>query len=147
MPSGEVFVMESGAFERPLPKASPRMRILSPFDNSVIQRERIKALFQFDYQLECYVPEEKRQYGYFCLPLLFKDELIGRMDCKAHRKTRVLEVKSLYFEQKGLDEEAVIPAFVDAITAFSQFQNCDSVTLTNVYPKYLSARLKQALAS
>ena len=147
MHSGEVFVMESGAFERPLPKASPRMRILSPFDNSVIQRERIKALFQFDYQLECYVPEEKRQYGYFCLPLLFKDELIGRMDCKAHRKTRVLEVKSLYFEQNGFDEEAVIPAFVDAITVFGQFQNCDSVTLSNVYPKHLSARLKQVLAA
>ena len=143
--SGEIFILEKGALERPVPRLNNRMLILSPFDNSVIQRERLKALFQYDYQLECYVPATKRQYGYFCLPLLYRDEFIGRMDCKAHRKTRHLEIKSLHFEQHIFDEESVIAAFVDAITQFCHFQNCDSVSLTKAYPKHLLQRLRSAL--
>ena len=143
--SGEIFILEKGALERPLPRLNNRMLILSPFDNCVIQRERLKALFQYDYQLECYVPATKRQYGYFCLPLLYRDEFIGRMDCKAHRKTRHLEIKSLHFEQHKFDEESVIAAFVDAITQFCHFQNCDSVSLTKAYPKHLTQRLRSAL--
>lgn len=143
--SGEVFILETGAFERPLPRLKNRMLILSPFDNSVIQRERLKALFQYDYQLECYVPAAKRQYGYFSLPLLFRDEFIGRMDCKAHRKISHLEIKSLHFEQHNFDEDLVITAFVDAITQFCQFQQCDSVSLTQAHPKRLAQRLHSAL--
>ena len=143
--SGEVFILETGVLERPLPRLKNRILILSPFDNSVIQRERLKALFQYDYQLECYVPAAKRKYGYFCLPLLFRDEFIGRMDCKAHRKINHLEIKSLYFEQHNFDEELVITAFVDAITQFCHFQNCDSVSLTKAHPKHLNQRLQSAL--
>ena len=143
--SGEVFILETGVLERPLPRLKNRILILSPFDNSVIQRERLKALFQYDYQLECYVPAAKRKYGYFCLPLLFRDEFIGRMDCKAHRKINHLEIKSLYFEQHNFDEELVITAFVDAITQFCHFQNCDSVSLTKAHPKQLNQRLQSAL--
>ena len=80
--SGEVFILETGALKCALPRLTSRMLIISPFDNSVIQRERLKALFQFDYQIECYVSAAKRQYGYFCLPLLYRNEFIGRMDCK-----------------------------------------------------------------
>ena len=79
--SGEVFILETGALERALLRLNNRMLILSPFDNSIIQRDRLKALFQFDYQLECYLPEAKRKYGYFCLPLLYCDKFIGRIDC------------------------------------------------------------------
>ena len=140
---GEVFILETGALERSLPRLSNRMLILSPFDNTVIQRERLKALFQFDYQIECYVPAAKRQYGYFSLPLLYRGEFIGRMDCKAHRKTRHLEIKLVHFEQLHLeqhnfDEELVIAAFLDAIRQFCHFQQCDSVSLTKAHPKHLS---------
>jgi uncharacterized protein len=145
--SGEVFLLKTGAFEGFLPPLKSRMLILSPFDNSVIQRDRLKALFQFDYQLECYVPEAKRQYGYFCLPLLYGDEFIGRMDCKAHRKIGQLEIKALYLEQHNFDEDLVIAAFVEAITAFCQFQNCDSVSLTKAHPNHLTKRLHIALES
>ena len=143
--SGEVFILETGAFERPLPRLNSRMLILSPFDNSVILRERLKALFQYDYQLECYVPAAKRQYGYFCLPLLYRDEFIGRMDCKAYRKISHLEIKSLHFEQHNFDEDLVIVAFVDAITQFCHFQKCDSVSLTKAHPKHLTQCLHSAL--
>jgi uncharacterized protein len=143
--SGEVFILEAGALERPLPRLNKRMLILSPFDNSVIQRERLKALFQYDYQIECYVPAAKRRYGYFCLPLLYRDEFIGRMDCKAHRKISHLEIKSLHLEQHNFDEDLVIAAFVDAIKKFRYFQKCDSVSLTKVQPKHLTQRLHNAL--
>jgi len=143
--SGEVYILETGALERPIPPLNSRMLILSPFDNSVIQRERLKALFQFDYKLECYVPATKRQYGYFCLPLLYRDEFIGRMDCKAHRKISHLEIRSLYFEQHNFDGDLVIVAFVDAITQFRYFQKCDSVSLTKAHPKHLTQRLRSAL--
>ena len=149
---GEIFVMPAGALEQTLPRASNRMKILSPFDNSVIQRDRLKSLFQYDYQIECYVPAAKRQYGYFSLPLLFRDEFIGRMDCKAHRKTRHFEIKSLYLEPKYLelrsfDEDIVIDAFVAAIAEFIQFQNCDSVSLTKAQPPHLTTPLQKALKS
>ena len=143
--SGEVFLLEAGAMESRLPRLNSRMRILSPFDNSVIQRERLKALFDYDYQIECYVPAAKRKYGYFSLPLLYRDEFIGRMDCKAHRKTGELEIKSLYFEQHNFDQEKVIAAFADAIKDFIRFQACRSISVTKVHPNHLSRPLCSAL--
>jgi uncharacterized protein YcaQ len=68
------------------PRSSAQVRILSPFDNAVIQRQRGREIFAFDYQIECYVPAPLRQFGYFCLPVLYRDRLVGRIDCKAHRK-------------------------------------------------------------
>lgn len=143
---GEVLLIEAGALERPMPRVSNRMLILSPFDNSVIQRERLKALFQYDYQIECYVPAAKRQYGYFSLPLLYRDQFVGRMDCKAHRKDRLLEIKSLYFEPHSFDNDQIVTAFVEALKTFSQFQRCDRVNLTEAYPKSLEQRLCRVLS-
>lgn len=130
-----------------MPRVKNRMLILSPFDNSVIQRERLKSLFHYDYQIECYVPAAKRRYGYFCLPLLFRDEFVGRMDCKAHRKARLLEIKSLHFEQHGFDEDLIVTAFLDAIARFCQFQECDAVRLNEACPKHLVQRLGGELES
>lgn len=143
--SGEVFIIKTGSLEGRSPRANNRFAILSPFDNSVIQRDRLKALFQYDYRLECYVPEAKRRYGYFSLPLLFRDEFVGRMDCKAHRKTRHLEIRSIHWEPHDFGEELFITAFADAIIKFSRFQNCDSVSLTKGRPKHLIQRLNSAL--
>jgi len=142
---GETFVLASGALEQPLPRLRSRMLILSPFDNSVIQRERLKAVFEYDYQLECYVPEARRQYGYFCLPLLYRDAFIGRMDCKAHRNNLHLEIKLLHLEPHRFDEEAVVAAFADAISQFCHFQECDSVSVDRVHPKHLKQPLRVAL--
>lgn len=142
---GDVFLLEAGAFEQPLPRLNPRLRILSPFDNSVIQRDRLKTLFQYDYQIECYVPAAKRQYGYFSLPLLYRDEFIGRMDCKAHRKIKHLEIKSLHLEPHSHDDEVVISALADAVVPFRQFQNCESVSVSQVYPQTLAQAVRGAL--
>ena len=149
LPNGELFITEAGALERTLPRLNDRLNnrllILSPFDNSVIQRDRLRALFEYDYQIECYVPAAKRRFGYFCLPLLFRGEFIGRMDCKAHRKIGQLEIKALHFETHDFDDDLVLDSFVDAIKLFSDFQNCDSIVLSDVFPKDLSERLRNKL--
>lgn len=72
--------------------------LLSPFDPLVWDRERALGMFGFDYRLECYVPEPKRQYGYFVLPILDRGRLVGRLDAKAHRAEGVLEVRALHLE-------------------------------------------------
>lgn len=146
-PNGDVLIIKAGALDGSMPRVSNRMHILSPFDNSLIQRDRLKAVFDFDYQLECYVPEAKRQHGYFSLPLLFRDEFVGRMDCKAHRKTKHLEIKALHWERNDHDEELLVQAFVEALKRFLPFQGCVSVSLTEVYPKRWAKRLRTVLAA
>lgn len=142
---GEVFVLEAGLLDRRLPRVTPRVLILSPFDNSVIQRERLRTLFQFDYQIECYVPAAKRKYGYFCLPLLFGDRFIGRMDCKAHRKDRHLEIKFLHLQGEGLNQAGFPAAFASALHQFREFQRCDTVSLNRVHPRVMRDRLESAV--
>ena len=84
-----------------------RTELLSPFDPIVWHRERASQLFGFDYLIECYTVEHKRQYGYFTLPILHRGALIGRLDPKAHRRQGVFEVKSFHLEpgvKLGLDD-------------------------------------------
>jgi uncharacterized protein len=73
--------------------------LLSPFDPLVWDRARARAVFGFDYQLECYTPEPKRRFGYFVLPILHHGRLVGRLDAKAHRKEGIFEIKSIHLEQ------------------------------------------------
>ncbi len=94
MNDGSPWWGETEALDSRAPRAG-RIALLSPFDNLVIQRERIRELFGFDFMIECYVPEAKRRFGYFCLPILHCDRLIGRMDCKSHRDQKRFQVKSL----------------------------------------------------
>jgi hypothetical protein len=79
-----------------LQKFNDDIRILSPFDNLLIQRHRLRKLFDFSYTLECYVPKHKRKFGYYCLPVLKGDTFIGVIDCKAYRESGVLELISAY---------------------------------------------------
>lgn len=145
--SGINLFVETETFESPMPRVSDRLSILSPLDNSVIQRDRLSALFGFDYQLECYVPQAKRRYGYFSLPLLFRDQFIGRMDCKAHRKLEQLEIKSLHLEQHSFDNDLVVEVFAKAIQAFCVFQQCTSVQLSPSLSATLKQKLQRAIAN
>ena len=111
------------------PRCDARIRILSPFDNLVIQRQRCREVFAFDYQIECYVPEAQRQFGYFCLPLLYRDRLVGRIDCKAHRASKRLEVRSIHLEQKVGDDFAQLMA--SALHSFASFNGCEQIEITD----------------
>ena len=83
---------------RKLPDAPERMRLLSPFDPVIRDRARVARLFGFDYRFEAFVPEPQRQYGYYVLPLLESDQLVGRVDPKFQRDRGVLEVRNVYWE-------------------------------------------------
>jgi uncharacterized protein YcaQ len=110
--------------EKPSPRSNKTVRILSPFDNAIIQRQRGQDVFQFNYLIECYVPAPKRQYGYFCLPILYGDRFVARADCKAHRKQGVFEIKSMHYEADFIPSEDFTQALANAINLFSKFNGC-----------------------
>ena len=107
-----------------LPEPPDRTRLLCPFDPILRDRARALRRFGFDYRFEAFVPEPKRQYGYFVLPILEGDRLVGRLDPKLHRDRGLLEIKGLWWEpgtkvtkarRRGLDEAlARLATFVGA---------------------------------
>ena len=109
--------------EKPLSKRT--LKILSPFDNLLIQRKRMTDLFSFDYQIECYVPQQKRQYGYFVLPLLWGGRFAGRLDCKAERKTGVLNVHNVFIESWIKDRNTFAAALETELAKFMAFNGCN----------------------
>jgi hypothetical protein len=106
-----------------------QIRLLSPFDNLVIQRHRLRRFFAYDYQIECYVPEPKRRFGYFCLPILYGNTFIGRLDPKADRQTHVFHVKALHLERPIANMEHCMYALAEALVAFARFHDCPEVRL------------------
>ena len=106
------------------PASAVVLKILSPFDNAVIHRDRLSALFEFDYRIECYVPAPKREFGYFCLPILYGERFVGRIDCKAHRAEQRFEVLSLHMEGGPLDRDQFFPALSEELQRFAEFNKC-----------------------
>ncbi|PWJ38544.1 winged helix-turn-helix domain-containing protein [Sediminitomix flava] len=119
-----------------------RVKILSPFDNFLIQRKRMLELFDFDYKIECYLPEAKRKYGYFSLPVLWDGKLVARMDCKAERKTAIFHIKHLAFETDfSLSLEFKI-AFQKEVELFMTFNACRKLELHQVTPNLIKKDLQ-----
>jgi uncharacterized protein len=133
----EVYFVQPDHLEQTLtvsPDSAPTaaaVRLLSPFDNLVIQRKRLQQLFGFHYQIECYVPAAKRQYGYFCLPILWGERFVGRVDPKAHRSTGRLEVLSFSVDSELRGNADFWTAFSQALQTFATFNGCTSITWRN----------------
>ncbi len=89
------FVAHPGADGRPVPS---RVTFLSPFDGLVKNRDRAEALWDFFYRLEMYVPKAKREYGYYVLPILRGDRLIGRIEPVYDRKAEAMHIKGVFAE-------------------------------------------------
>lgn len=125
------------------PLARNKLKILSPFDNLLIQRKRMQDLFGFDYLIECYVPAKKRKYGYFCLPILWRGELVARMDCKVDRAKSQLMIQHLALEPGILQPDAFFEALRKEIKRFMKFNSCNSCILQKTSP----ANAKRAFGS
>lgn len=119
-----------------VPNSEKAVHILSPFDNAVIQRKRLKELFDFDYTIECYVPAAKRVYGYFCLPILWGTTFIGRLDAKADRKKKVFYLRNLVFEPSFNIQQfkEALPTFMEKLWSFVHFNKCEKIEVERVEP-------------
>jgi uncharacterized protein YcaQ len=121
--------------------------LLSPFDPIVWDRRRALELFGFDYRLECYTPLEKRQYGYFTLPVLRRGQLIGRIDAKAHRAAGIFELKSVALEPGVRLSERLLGDIAGAVARCAQWHGCAAVEVTHGVPGAVAALLRSLLAS
>jgi uncharacterized protein YcaQ len=102
--------------------------ILSPFDVLNVYRHRLRDFFNFDYQVECFVPKAKRKYGYFSLPISIGDAFVARMDSKADRKEQVLTIHNLHFESIKITK-VVAAKISNAVKAFAKFNRCEEIVI------------------
>ena len=124
-----------------------QLHILSPFDNLVIDRRRLRALFDFDFSLECYLPAPRRRYGYFCLPILWGDRFIGRLDPKADRRRHTLVVRRLIFESTPVSYGQLLPPLARRLRAFAAFNDCPEVLIEEARPRKVLAPLRSEIRS
>jgi len=125
--------------------ASEVTSLLSPFDPIVWHRERAKQLFGIDYRLECYTPAEKRVYGYFCLPVLHRGRIVGRLDAKAHRAAGLFEVRSFHLEPTVEPDDRLVAEVASAVVACASWHKTPLVALRVSRPGDLFGRLASAL--
>jgi uncharacterized protein len=118
-----------------LPEPPARVRVLSPFDPLLRDRARLERLFAFDYRIEVFVPAPRRTYGYYVLPLLEGDRLVGRIDMKADRTAGVLQVNALWMEP-GRRLTAARARRLDAeLDRIRRFVGVDTVRFADRYLK------------
>ena len=119
--------------------------LLSPFDNTVIMRNRLKNIFDFDYGVECYLPEHKRKFGYFCLPVLYGNNFIGRLDPKADRHKKEFIVKSLHIEHPPADMDKFLSSLTISVKEFAEFNGCEKIKVEKIFPSKIKTEFKNLL--
>ena len=121
-------ILEATEREGSLP--TPGLSFLAPLDPLVWDRRMLRTLWDFDYLWEVYVPEAKRKWGYYVLPMLFGDRFVGRIEPRLDRKAKTLNILGIWF-QDGFDPMETprfIPALRDAVEAYRSFVGADTVT-------------------
>ncbi len=118
-----------------------RTTFLSPFDNLFWARGRDEAIWGFRQRLEAYTPSEKRVYGYFCLPILYKDRLVGRFDPKLERKAGILRIRALYLEPGVKPCEELISGVAAAMRDFMRLHHAKELVIENSQPKMFGRKL------
>jgi len=108
----------------------PSVSFVAPLDPLMWDRRLVRGLFGFDYIWEVYVPAPKRRHGYYVLPLLFGDRLVGRIEPRLERASRTLRMAGVWFEDgfRPMEEPHFVPALADALLAYQTFVGADSVT-------------------
>ena len=110
----------------------PRTMLLSPFDDLISDRDHTEQLFDFFFRLEIYVPKAKRRFGYFVMPILHGDRLIGRIDPRLDKATRVLHVNAVHAEE-GAPASAG-PAVSGAIRELGEWLGAADIRFTRKVP-------------
>lgn len=117
--------------------------LLSPFDPVVWDRARARAMFDFEYTIECYTPAPKRRYGYYVLPILHRGELIGRLDAKAHRADGVFEIKACYLEPGVTPDPRLFDELAAAIQRTAAWHGTPTIRLLHGEPPTLARALRR----
>ena len=110
--------------------AAPSVSFLAPLDHLMWDRRLVKGLFGFDYIWEVYVPAHKRRHGYYVLPILFGDRLVGRIEPRYERASRTLRIAGIWFEDgfAPMEEPHFVPALAQALDSYRTFVGARSVT-------------------
>jgi uncharacterized protein YcaQ len=121
----EMFMLEATAAA-----ATPSVSFIAPLDPLMWDRRLVKGLFGFDYIWEVYVPAPKRRHGYYVLPLLFGDRLVGRIEPRLERAARRLRIAGIWFEDgfSPMEKPDFIPALATALDAYRRFVGARTVT-------------------
>jgi uncharacterized protein len=121
-------ILETTAPPRPLER--PGVSFLAALDPLVWDRKLLRTLWDFDYLWEVYVPEAKRKWGYYVLPLLFGDRFVGRIEPRLDRKAKSLAIVGIWFEAGFEPMEALgfVGALSEAIEAYRSFVGAERVT-------------------
>lgn len=115
---------------------------LPPLDNLLWRRERLADLFNFHYRWEIYTPAVKRRYGYYAMPILYGDELIGRMDPRLDRKTGLLTVPLLQLDEHIQITDELVEALRSGLTRFAASFQANHIIVEKTEP----ASLKETLS-
>jgi uncharacterized protein len=126
--------------------AAERTTFLSPFDNIWWAARRDEMFWGFHQSLECYIPAPKRVYGYFCLPILHKDRLVGRFDPKLERKERLLRIKALYLEPGVKPGEELVKDVASAMRNFMKFHDAKELVIERSEPAAFGKKLLKAVS-
>lgn len=111
-------------------KFKPRTTLLSPFDNLICNRDRTELMWEFYFRIEIYVPKAKRQYGYYVLPVLHGENLIGRISPIMDRKKKVLTIDGSYAENPGKISKKARDGVVKEIKKLSKWVGAESVRVS-----------------
>jgi hypothetical protein len=123
---GPHFVMADGARARTL--RPERTTLLSPFDNLIIQRERTEALFGMRYRMEIYLPKHLRVRGFWAMPILHGDRLIGTVDPRIDRARGRLEVVTFHLERDAPRDRRTRRAIEKGVEELAEFAGATDVT-------------------
>ena len=122
-----------------------RTTFLSPFDSLFWARGRDESVWEFNQILECYKREPDRIWGYFCLPILYGDRLVGRFDPKMERKTGVLRIKRLHLEPGVRPSARLASSAARAMRDFMRFHAARDLTIERSHPPEFGAKLAAAV--
>ena len=122
-----------------------RTTFLSPFDNLFWASRRDEMFWDFRQSLECYLPAHKRVYGYFCLPILHKDRLVGRFDPKLERKTGTLILRALYLEPGVKVSEELVGNVAGALKDFMKFHQARELVIERSEPAAFGRKIIKSL--